>query len=255
MSRTQRWERKPAPKRRANFDGNPRPIKRAYAIALQPPTRTYPGSMVPAASRGYSPNVQELKVFDVAPATYNVNTTGIVQAICMPTLGSDMNNRIGRKIELRTFQCKGWICIANAQAQPPTVSEVAAQCCRFMLVWDTQPNGAIAAITDILQTATPASMLNLNNRDRFRILKDKMFALDPFLFDTATSKASATNQIKCIKWFKKLSLETVFNATNGGTIADIASGALLAVWVGSQANGLNGPVDAAISYRVRYADK
>lgn len=223
-------------------------------VAYAPPRREYTSSLVPLATRGYSPNSVERKVFDVAATSYNVNATGFTQALCIPTLGSDMTNRIGRKICLKSIQIQGFVNIANAKAVPMIESEVSAQYARFILLWDTQPNGALPSITDVLTTLSTNAPLNLNNRDRFRVLVDKRYCLDPFIFNSTTSCCSATNQIKPVKIYRKLNLETIFNATNGGTIADIASGSLTALWIGSDPSGLNGPVDFNGSYRVRFAD-
>jgi len=105
-----------------------------------------------------------------------------------------------------------------------------------------------------LKSALPTAQLNMNNRDRFRILADKHIGLDPLVFTEATTTGCAVNQIKPIKLFKRLNLETIFNAGNAGTVADISSGALGVLWINGQAAGQNGPVDAVVSYRVRFAD-
>lgn len=256
MKRQREWDAS-----KGGFAG-PNKKRRAYATTNKSggtfikvaPVRTYPNSLVPQASRGYTPNSVEKKVFDVVPATYNVNTTAVFTPLCLPILGSDMTNRIGRKICIKSIQIRGWIVMANAKIQPPVVSEVAAQHARLILLWDTQPNGALPTTAQVLTTANSVAMLNLDNRDRFRVLADKNYYLDPFIFDTATSTSTAVNQIKQVKLFRKLNLETIFNGTNGGTIADIASGSLVAMWIGSDPGGLNGPVDFAGSYRVRFED-
>jgi hypothetical protein len=118
-----------------------------------------------------------------------------------------------------------------------------------MLIYDDQPNGALPAITDILNTADPASQLNLNNRDRFRVLKDKCFAFDPYL-----QSASASAQIFSVRIYRKLNIDCTFNGVNGGTIADIQTGALLLAYVGSNAAGVSTDANAYLSSRVRFLD-
>lgn len=216
------------------------------------PTRAYSRSLVPLASRGYTPNTVELKVKDTPTATYNVNTTtASIVALCVPTLGSDMTQRIGRKIIIKKIQVQGFIRSGGAEAL--TTGNLPASYNRFILLWDTQPNGALPALSDILAENHPASPLNLNNRDRFVVLRDKRFVIDPFLFNTTTLGA-ASNQIKPVKLFVSCQKEVIFNAENGGTIADIASGALLAVWTGNQASSTPQPAQFVGSYRVRYSD-
>jgi len=220
------------------------------------PRRTYTPSLVPIASRGYSPNTTERKVYDIDAQAYNVNTTVVTTPLCLPTLGTDMTQRIGRKICLKTLAIRGNLGISNTLPTPPTVSDIGVLWARLIVLWDTQPNGANPSATDVLKTASVFSPLNLNNRDRFRVLRDKMYTFDPFAYDpagTATTAWNKTNQN--IKIFVKLpNLETIFNATNGGTVADIASGNLIAFWLGS-GTGNNGPLDFTGSYRVRFEDK
>lgn len=195
----------------------------------------------------------EKKVADITPAAYQVNTTGSITLLAVPTLGSDYTNRVGRKIRITSAYIKGYV-YTEASTQSAAVNST-SQAARMMLVCDLQPNGSAPAITDILTTADPSSHLNLNNRDRFLILKDKNFVFDPlYLSTTATqSYATASNQIKFLKVYKKLNMETIFNATNGGSIADITSGALYMVWIGSRAAGA-ADVNAVIATRVRYYD-
>lgn len=214
--------------------------------------RQYPRSLVPAASRGYKLNDVELKVFDTAFANTAVNTTGIVTPICLPQLGSDFTNRIGRKITLRSVQVKGQIALDLAIA--PGVGNSPAQLVRFMIINDMQPNGTLATIADILLAANPAAPLNLNFRDRFRIITDRIFNLGPLLLDdTATqSYAAVANPSATINVYRRLNDNVVFN-TSTGAIADITTGALLLVMIGNVASGA-GESLAQLIARVRFAD-
>jgi len=227
---------------------------RAYQNAgvMGRPVTTY-NSRVPMATRGYRPNPTELKVFDIAVNTYNVNSTPIFQTLCLPQLGSDMTNRIGRKIVLKTVQIRGTLQIADAAIQPPGQQEVALQRVRMILLWDTQPNGAVPALLDVLTFNDPSAQLNLDSRDRFKVLRDKMFVLGPYINDTASSKYNTEKSAVNVKIFKKLDLETIFS-TSTGAVADIKSGNLLCLWLGISA-GLNGPAEFVGSYRVRFDDK
>lgn len=197
----------------------------------------------------------ELKVADINTATYQVNTTGSVTLLAVPVVGADFNARVGRKVVLKSFYIRGRV-QTEAATNAGANAAVAGQLARFVVFVDMQPNGATPAVTDLLVEALPSSQLNLNNRDRFRVLSDKTYVFDPYLgSDTATqARASASNQVKMVKKFKNINVETIFNATNGGTIADINSGALFMLWVGSGAAGSNTDVNAIVSTRVRYAD-
>jgi len=216
--------------------------------------RTYPGSLVPLRSGGYVPNTHEKKVADLDNATYQANTTGSITLLACPILGSDMTNRIGRKINLKSVYIRGFV--ASEASINNSSLVVPSQQARFILFIDDQPNGAAPAVTDLLKQANVTSQLNLNNRDRFKILKDKTFVFDPYVYNSAatTSVISANNMVKNFKCYKRLNVETVFNAMNGGTVADITSGALYMLWIGSVvASG--GDVNASLTTRVRYLDQ
>lgn len=211
----------------------------------------------PLSTRGWRPFINtnhELKVQDLATATYQVNTSGSITLLAIPTVGADYNARIGRKITLKSLFIRGRLVLETAIALTGTLS--IAQQGRLIICYDLQPNGAAPAITDILITADPASHLNLNNRDRFRILCDKEYVFDPsFYQNTATQAYSFMGRtIYNVKIFKRLNLDMIFNAVNGGTVADISSGALYMVWIGSAAAGTNSDTNAIVSTRVRYAD-
>lgn len=221
-----------------------------YKTLPRGPARTYAGSMVPLRSGGYVPNAVERKVNDINSTLYQVNTTGSVTLLCCPSLGSDMNNRIGRKIMLKSCYIRGRVYLESI-----TAAQNNPQQARMMIVYDQQPNGVAPAITDLLVESLPTSQLNLNNRDRFKILCDKEYVFDWSIYSNTATQAVATagRCIHLVKKYKKLNLETIFNAVNGGSIADIASGALFMVWIGSVVTGST-DCNAYVSTRVRYSD-
>lgn len=201
----------------------------------------------------------ERKAYDVASAATAVSDAGAFACICIPQVGADMNQRVGRKIVMSSYQIRGEIrtTLSGSATNAPTVGVSQSFTSRMIIVIDNQPNGALPATTDLLNAANVASPLNLNNRDRFRVLTDKMWFTDPYMYSTTATQsvASASRQGHVIKIFKKCQLETIFNAVNGGTIADINSGALLVFFISnaqsaSPADGLS----AIISTRVRYLD-
>lgn len=236
--------------------GKGRSRKGARTGPYSAPVRAYPSSRVPLASRGYRPNSVERKVFDVATTVYPGNTTGSITSICIPTLGTDMTNRIGRKITVRSLQARGLVRTRLSESQASGVTS--SMLMRIMYLVDLQPNGANPAVTDILATSIAQSPMNLNNRDRFKVLFDRMYALDPYNKNTTAGSVlcSTVNQCKTLKMYKKCNQEVVFNATNGGTVADITSGNLLQLIISNQAtDGAGGPGEAAIYTRVRFTDQ
>lgn len=216
---------------------------------------THPALLTrPTMAPVYRPSAVERKVNDLTTATYQVNTTGSFTLLANPTLGSDFNNRIGRKVILKSVYIRGRVLTETASAGVEAV--VSAQQGRMIIFIDMQPNGAAPAVTDLLVEATPSSQLNLNNRDRFRIVSDSQYVFDPYYFNSSTATqtySSTANQIKNVKKYKKLNLEMIFNGVNGGTIADITSGALYMFWIGSKAASAT-DINAILSTRVRYMD-
>lgn len=225
-----------------------RKIAGSYAASVAP-RRTYRGSMVPLRSYGYRPNRVERKVNDVAEATYQVNTTGSFTLLANPAVGADFNNRIGRKVLLKSAYIRGYV--RTEESSGLGVVTTGSQIARMIIFADLQPNGATPLVADLLTQATPTSHLNLNNRDRFKIYCDKEYAFDPAVL--GASFVGLTNQIRLVKKYKKINLEMIFS-TSTGAIADVTSGALYMFWIGSQASGTNTDINAVVSTRVRYSD-
>lgn len=222
-----------------------------------PPRTTYRGSRVPLASRGYKPNTVEKKVFDIDSATYAANTTGSVTTLFIPTLGSDMTNRVGRKTTVKSLYVRGFLQVEASQSTWTSPLNSVPQQARLIIAIDMQPNGAAPAISDVLKESTKTqSQLNINNRDRFKILSDKTYVLGGAIYNTTATQAVASqnDQIKQIKIFKKLNLETIFNGTNGGTVADINSGSLFMLTLGNIGAGSGVDADFFLSTRVRFVD-
>ena len=84
------------------------------------------------------------------------------------------------------------------------------------------------------------------------ILKDKIYYFGPYTKDVGF--AAFENTGYNIKIYKKINMETIYNSTNGGTIADLSSGALYMFWIGSQTASGGGDANAIVSTRVRFID-
>jgi len=241
---------------------NRKPV--GYSKALTTASNLYAMRMAkkaasaPLSNRGFSSmNVlqnREKKFYDINTASYACNTTGSFTLLHIPQLGSDYNNRIGRKTLLKSLYIRGY-CYIDPAAAISTNVVCQTQLCRFIIFVDNQPNGATPSVTDLLTESLPQSQLNPNNRDRFKIIKDKQFVFDPvYQVDTATQARCNWNRTTYpIKIYKKLNIETVFNGTNGSTIGDINTGALYMMMIGSTAAGA---ADAtfSISTRCRFDD-
>lgn len=176
----------------------------------------------------------EQKNFDTPVGPSALVASGFMagQPLNLVVTGDSAGDRTGRKIMMKSFY------------QRYTFSSLAAtrgQQIRILVVYDKQPNGALAAITDVLTVNDFNALNNLNNSERFVTVCDYV----------SPPVSGSTNLILSDKIFKKLNLETVYGTT-AGTIADVNTGALIAYI------GFNGPIDATclISYkaRIRFAD-
>lgn len=175
----------------------------------------------------------ELKAYDVASAALDFISPGtgtsIAAPLNLPVNGAEIFQRVGRKIYMKSIQIKGWI-----YNKGTAIQDVG----RILLVYDSQTNGAAPLIQNIINNmdgtyATDGlSMVNLNNRQRFQIIRDHQITLpaDTYTAGVLTNGPSfnMTNaQAYCINWYIPLKkLETVYNQLNTGNVSDIVSGAL-----------------------------
>lgn len=195
----------------------------------------------------------ELKAFDTNLA---VNGTGQLFAAAgnftvlnAMLQGTDLFNRIGRKIYMKSLRVTGYLV--------PQDADTHMQQLRFIIVYDSQPNAAAFTLATLLKDSNPTaasnnySQINLDNRERFTILRDRVI-ITP---DTDAVNSIATNTLsdpcglKIDEFIPLKGMEVVYNVTDGGTIADITSGALFVATVGASNDwGFGG------TFRLRYYD-
>lgn len=225
----------------------------------RPVAGSYRSRVSLAAAQRYSRRAAELKGVDfVLTQASIVNTTGTnanIQTVNLIAPGSGSFNRIGRKASMSSIRLKGWITLA----QPPSTALQAGTVVRMALVLDRQPTGTVPAFDVIFgwtdQAAAEASTMfappRYDNMERFTILRDKCFDINPGTQGTLAGTASQTE----ISFDEYISLKGV-QVTYGGqsspcTIADIATNALYLVWRSANASGV---VNSASIGRLRYMD-
>lgn len=199
------------------------------------------GTRLPAATTARG---AEIKAVDIAITNNDFSATGFVQPLNRITAGSSFFQRIGRRIELQSVQYNLAIIPANGLAD----GEYPAEMLRMLLVYDRQTNGATPAIADILQSTNSAgtvftnneSLLNLNNRDRFIIVRDLKLLSPVFTIQAGkivfTGTADQQNWKTMITDFtrKVNGLITQYKAdSTPGAIGDIATGGLFLVTFGA----------------------
>lgn len=211
--------------------------------------------MAPPATRGYVLNTVEKKVFDTEVDGTDSDTTGVVIPIFTPPPGTGISERVGRKVQIKSIYLRGFVC-TEAAATPGTGAASEVQMSRLIIGYDMQPNGSSPAVLDVLEQAKVYSQLNINNRDRFRIIKDKQWVFDPFIYNsTAGSALIGVNRTGYpLKIYKKCNMETIFNGNNGHSAADVTTGLLFVLLITSTAAGTDKNVLYFFSTRVRYTD-
>lgn len=209
---------------------------------------------LPAALSSFT---SEVYAVDLPLALYNMNTTAVITPLNLIRAGSSFNNRLGRKLEMINVRVVGQVL--------PIRTAVNNDYCRIMIIYDRQTNGALPAIADILQTTdqalanttTSSSGANMNNRDRFLIIRDTRLQL-PTLTDTAgvitnNGLIDPVSTTFNIDLFAKLpGLVTQYKADSApAVIGDIASGGLYLVTFGAATAGTEGWA-ANLEVRLRY---
>lgn len=183
-------------------------------------------------------------------------TTGASEAIFFPPVGSQINQRIGRRVMVKSIQCRG-----RVQATDPAM--VGNDFVRLLLVLDMQPNSTAGApgLTDVLglganpAVATSLSFNNLNNRSRFKILMDWKKA-----FITATPAGTMEkiglapgSENVTIDYYKKVNFPVTFNSGSSADPGDITTGKIFLLAVGAQASAAAG-YTFFLETRVRFID-
>jgi hypothetical protein len=162
----------------------------------------------------------EVKYVDTSAAGV-ADTTGAVILLNGIARGDDVSERIGRLVVMEGVEYT-----LVSYVTPGTGID---QTHRYLLVYDSQSNGTAPLITDVLVSASTVALPNLANKLRFKILADEVKALN------ATAEPGsywATGMRK-----RRISLPVRFNSGDAGTVADIQTGALFLITLGSIAAG------------------
>lgn len=173
--------------------------------------------------------------------------------------GSDINQRIGRKVRFHSLYMRA-SCYQSISAPSGTGSAATNygdQSCRIIIFVDKQSNASVPLVTDLLQTydlnsaktVNYLSAVNLSNAARFHIILDKQLHVSSFGPTYQQGNAVET------KVYKRLNLATQFNEASNGSYADIQSGALWILLIQDQLNYTGQqPIQFQGSIRLRYTD-
>lgn len=187
-----------------------------------------------------APSQKDPGYVDLAAAAYNMDTTGTITLLNTIAVGASNQQRVGKRIMLKSLQCRG-----NQVTNTATGSTATA----YLIVYDRRPCGVLPAITDVLDTSTASSMNKDDNSGRFRILK----RVDRVLNGSAASNFSNRSGFE-ENWFLSLkNLPMVFNSVGTGAIGDIDEGALYLITVGDTVAGTQAAT-GVFGFRTRFLD-
>jgi len=194
----------------------------------------------------------EKKFYDTAVGLTGVNSTGFMKLLHVPPSGPGFGGRIGRKTTATQLYLRGLVGIQNGLDGTPAAVFTAAQQIRMIIFVDLQANATQPLFSELLNGVGPSAQLNPDNRDRFKILKDKVWVFDPM-----TSNSAAFNRtVASLKIFKKLpNIETIFKGdTTTEDFSVIQTGGIWVAWVGDQPSAADQQGAVKFSCRVRYLD-
>jgi len=164
----------------------------------------------------------ELKFIDQSADAVPLVSAGGIILLNGIIQGQDYNNRIGRKIINKSLLIRIHIIPVN------TVPSPTGDAARFLIVYDSQTNGVSPSPSDIIDSGNYLRGINLNNRERFRIIKDWIVPLSPNAYSGGVLTGGVPTS-RMLKAFKRLNLDTIFNGT-GATIGSIATGSLILLY-------------------------
>jgi len=195
----------------------------------------------PQVIRGFVGRAGDQQYVDATLDQASINTTPTVQHVSIVPQGNTVNSRVGRG-----FRCQN----ARIRLQVSADSTAQMNTVRMMLVWDYQPNKALAGFTDIFDAASPVTQPKRENSMRFKIIRDWKFVL----LGNSTLATPATRRY--LDTYIKLPADAnslLTNADTTGVIGDVIQGALLFCTIGE--NGTTADAGMTGNIRVNFTEK
>ncbi len=219
----------------------PRPLKRRKAFV---PGRDRVGGYYGRYSVG---GRGELKFHDVdLDDAVIAGGGGVTDSINKIAQGVTESQRIGRKCTIKSINWKYRIAIPEIDA---AASAEVADGVRVIMYIDKQCNGATAAVTDLLETASVHSFRNLANSGRFVFLLDKLYVMNyTTLASDGAGVVSSAEVTREYSFYKKCNLPIEFNSTTG-VIAEIRSNNIGVLLIAR-----NGDAGFLSKIRLRFSD-
>lgn len=182
----------------------------------------------------------EKKFLDTAQSLSTTSAGGIVGTnLTLIPQGTTDVTRIGNKVLVKNINIHLGITLDDQT----TVAFMDGYV-KYTVYLDRQTNGAAAAYTDIYESATFSSFRNLDNVDRFEILKEAWLHIP-------CNAASTTHTVEANlkwNWHKKCEIPVHFSATTG-VITELRSNSIGVCWISA------GSIEnIASTARIRFID-
>lgn len=203
----------------------PRKRARPSFVAFQAPRKR--AKRAPYVQRGftrtggfygrYSGKAPELKFHDISLSDSSISSGGSILLDSWNKIaqGVTESQRVGRKIRIKKIMWRGkW--------DLPTTTTVSqtSDTIRVILYLDKQCNGATAAVTDVLESASINAFRNLANSGRFSILWDRYVTV--VCPSGAGSTTTYGEQTRKFFFSKSCDIPVEFDSTTGA-ITEIKS--------------------------------
>lgn len=196
--------------------------------------RRFPHKRLRVSKAGLFVRSAEVKTLDVNVGSFALSTTATVTGCNFIRGGTDESQRVGRKIEMRSWQFSGFLQFGSSGTATPQ------DFCRIVLVYDRQTNGAAPGWADVFQTVNQAgvtdnsalALKNVDNEWRFKILMDHKIMISDF--SNAAAEAGVASHVTDYafngiinKYIPLKGLTTQYQANSApAVVGDIVSGGL-----------------------------
>lgn len=198
-----------------------------------------PGGFYGVGQRG------ELKSIDVTLVGEPISQTAHVALLNGVATGTDYNARIGRQTKMKSIYLR-------VTFEYRTLSGAIGDFIRMLVIYDRQPNGVALTAANVLQGGSYIDPINLDNRDRFSVIADKMMTFNPVQYSTALpSGGNPAN--KHVKIYKKMNLTTQYSGT-GATVGSIQTGSVYIILLGANYAAGNEMIRTDYYSRIRFVD-
>lgn len=182
------------------------------------------------------------------------STNGIVQNdFTLISTGAANGQRVGSQVTVTNINAHIDVTTGTNSGSPGLGNTVV----RVILGIDKQCNGANTAVTDVLQTASPNSFRNMFTLNRFIILKDKVFTLNPQVW-ASTPNVSEVGRYLKFAWKGQLPILYAAQAGGSTVIGEVKSNNIFLLVI-SDRDGYSAGVSPTIDgcagkVRIKYTD-